>query len=138
MANRSELFKQIRPTLKTPINPNQSLAEESFQNQVLRPILKLQNDLLISVLANYFKKHKNSFYSLTLEKRLQYIAHAIQKDVKFRNSLKGMIIGCFSSEEYDVYTYHSSALNKRMMGMLVERYQSQIQLFENPKSQEII
>ena len=111
-------------------NLSQTLAQESFQNTVLRPILKLQNELLIMVLKNYFKKHKNTFYSLSLEKRLLYIEHAIQKDIKFRNSLKGIIIGMFSVEEYQTYLLDSSALNKRMMGMLIERYQSQIQVFD--------
>ena len=30
-----------------------------------------------------------------------YIENAIQKDINFRNSLKGMIIGQFTIEEYD-------------------------------------
>lgn len=129
MSSRSELVIKIRPNIDAP-NLSQTLAQESFQNNVLRPILKLQNELLIMVLKNYFKKHKNSFYSLSLEKRLLYIEHAIQKDIKFRNSLKGIIIGMFSVEEYQTYLLDSSALNKRMMGMLIERYQSQIQVFD--------
>ena len=129
MSSRSELVIKIRPNIDAP-NLSQTLAQESFQNTVLRPILKLQNELLIMVLKNYFKKHKNSFYSLSLEKRLLYIEHAIQKDIKFRNSLKGIIIGMFSVEEYQTYLLDSSALNKRMMGMLIERYQSQIQVFD--------
>ena len=44
-----------------------------------------------------------------------YIENAIHKDMKFRNSLKGMIIGQFTVEEYDRYIENSSALNKRMM-----------------------
>lgn len=129
MSSRTELVIKIRPNIDTP-NLSQTLAQESFQNTVLRPILKLQNELLIMVLKNYFKKHKNTFYSLSLEKRLLYIEHAIQKDIKFRNSLKGIIIGMFSVEEYQTYLLDSSALNKRMMGMLIERYQSQIQVFD--------
>ena len=56
--------------------------------------------------------------------------NAIQKDIKFRNSLKGMVIGLFTSEEYATYIKNSSSLNKRMMGMLIERLKSQVQLFE--------
>lgn len=129
MSSRTELVIKIRPNIDAQ-NLSQTLAQESFQNTVLRPILKLQNELLIMVLKNYFKKHKNTFYSLSLEKRLLYIEHAIQKDIKFRNSLKGIIIGMFSVEEYQTYLLDSSALNKRMMGMLIERYQSQIQVFD--------
>lgn len=108
----------------------QSSNDEKFQNQTLRPILKLQNDLFIAVFNNHVNKHKNDFYSLSVEKKLQFIENAIQKDIKFRNALKGMVIGLFTLSEYEVYIQNSSALNKRMMNMLIERLKSQVQLFE--------
>lgn len=106
--------------------------EERFQNETLRPIIKFQNPLLLAAFANYITKHKNRFHDLILEKQLEYIENAIQKDIKFRNSLKGMIIGQFTLEEYQKYIQNSSALNKRMMGMVVDRLKDQIQFFEEP------
>lgn len=111
----------------------QSSAEEVFQNQTLRPILKLQNDLFLAVFANQISKHKNDFYKLSVEKKLHYIENVIQKDIKFRNSLKGMVISLFSLDEYAEYIKNSSNLNKRMMNMLIERLKSQVQLFEMPE-----
>jgi hypothetical protein len=107
-----------------------SSPEERFQNKTIRPILKFQNDLCIDVFKNHVKKYKNEFYSYTTEKKLQYIENTIQKDIKFRNSLKGIIIGLFTNEEYGEYIQNSSALNKRMMNLLIERLKSQVQLFE--------
>jgi len=104
--------------------------DERFQNQTLRPVAKLQNELLIEAFKNYVAKHKNVFYTLDLEKRMNYIANAIQKDIKFRNSLKGIIIGQFTVEEYLKYIENSSALNKRMMNIVIERLQDQLQLLE--------
>ncbi|MBL0012543.1 MAG: glyoxalase [Flavobacterium sp.] len=108
----------------------QSSAEEKFQNQTLRPILRLQNDLFVAVFSNHISKHKNDFYSLTVDKKLQFIENAIQKDIKFRNALKGMVIGLFTLDEYALYIQNSSSLNKRMMNMLMERLKSQVQLFD--------
>lgn len=104
--------------------------EEYFQNKTLRPIAKLQNDLLVAVFQNYCRKHKNVFYDLSIEKRLDYIENAIHKDTKFRNGLKGILIGQFTSEEYEQYIQNSSALNKRMMNIVKERLKSNIQLLE--------
>ena len=70
------------------------------------------------------------FYELSVEKRVDYIENAIHKDMKFRNSLKGMLIGQFTVEEYRVYTLNSSALNKRMMNIVKERLKSQLQVLE--------
>jgi hypothetical protein len=109
---------------------NQSSLEEVFQNRTLRPILKMQNDLFIQVFINYAVKQKNVFFSLTPEKKMVYIENVIQRDIKFRNSLKGMIIALFTLDEYAEYIRTSSNLNKRMMNMLVERLKSQLQVIE--------
>ncbi len=130
MSTRSEKLLQQRPDIPTSKINDQMGSEEYFQNAVLRPILKLQNDLFISVFKNYIKKHKNVFYDLSLEKKQRYIEHAIQKDIKFRNSLKGIIIGMFTVEEYETYTMNSSALNKRMMNLLIVRLKDQLLLFD--------
>jgi hypothetical protein len=130
MSSRSEKLLQQRPDIPTSKINDQMGSEEYFQNAILRPILKLQNDLFVSVFRNYIKKHKNVFFDLTLEKKQHYIEQSIQKDIKFRNSLKGMVIGMFTIEEYETYTLNSSALNKRMMNLLIVRLKDQMLLFE--------
>ena len=130
MNSRSTNLLSLRPEITSARITNDMSQDERFQNQTLRPILKLQNFLIISVFKNYIGKHKNRFYELTLEKRMEYIENAVQKDIKFRNSLKGLIIGQFTVEEYETYIQNSSALNKRMMAMVIERLKDQIQLLE--------
>lgn len=104
--------------------------EEHFQNATIRPIAKLQNDLFVLVFKNYIRKHKNIFYTLTIDKRLEYIDNAILKDIKFRNALKGMFIGQFTMKEYETYISNSSALNKRMMNITKERLKNNLMQFE--------
>ena len=131
MSTRSEKLLQQRPQIPTSkIHDNMS-REEYFQNAVLRPVLKLQNELFIAVYMNYIRKHKNVFHDLSLPKKMQYIENSVQRDVKFRNNLKGIILGQLTVEEFEVYAENSSALNKRMMNLLIERLKDQIQLFDN-------
>ena len=133
MDNRAQLLKGIRPEFPaTTLNDNMS-ADGRFQNLVLRPVIKFQHELLIAAFRNYIIKHKNVFFDLSVEKRSSYIENAIHKDQKFRNSLKGMIIGQFTVEEYQVYIQNSSALNKRMMNIVKNRLLDNIQLFQNPE-----
>jgi hypothetical protein len=129
MENRDSEIFDLRGGALGVVTP-QSSAEEAFQNITLRPILKLQNDLFVQVFINYAQKQKNAFFRLTPEKKLNYIENVIQRDIKFRNSLKGMIIGLFTVVEYHEYITNSSNLNKRMMNLLVERLKSQVQLIE--------
>jgi hypothetical protein len=128
MSQRNVFLKEFRGETLGSVT-EQSSSDELFQNQVLRPILKLQNDLFIAVLLNHLVKNRIDFNAFSVEKKLATIENSIQKDIKFRNALKGMIIGLFTTEEYDLYIKNSSSLNKRMMGMLVERLKSQVQLF---------
>ncbi len=129
MNQRELLLKELRGETIGAITA-QSSSEETFQNQVLRQILKLQNDLFVATFENYINKNKRDFYTLSIEKKLFLIENAIQKDIKLRNVLKGMVIALFSLEEYQTYILNSSNLNKRMMNMLIERLKSQIQLFD--------
>lgn len=128
MDQRNAFLKEFRGETLGFIN-NESSSDELFQNQVLRPILKLQNDLFIAAFVNHLSKNRIDFTAFSVEKKLSTIENAIQKDIKFRNALKGMIMGLFTTDEYVLYIKNSSSLNKRMMGMLIERLKSQVQLF---------
>ena len=138
MTTRTESLLAIRPHISSAKVYDTMSADESFQNKTLRPIIKMQNDLFLAVFINYVKKHKKVFFELSQQKQLDYIENAIHKDMKFRNSLKGIIIGQFTVEEYDLYTENSSALNKRMMNIVKERYISQLQLLQSPEIQKAV
>lgn len=129
MSQRDSFLSEFRGEAIGSVS-TQSSADEIFQNEVLRPILKLQNDLFVASFHNYISKYKRDFYSLSVDKKLATIENAIQKDIKFRNALKGMIIALFTVDEYSQYIQNSSSLNKRMMNMLIERLKNQVQLFE--------
>lgn len=128
MSDRSTNLTHIRPIIPSALIYDTMSDDERFQNTTLRPVIKLQNELFIEVFKNYVDKHKNVFYELSLTKQLDYIENAIHKDMKFRNSLKGMVIGQFTIEEYTIYIKNSSALNKRMMDLVKERIINHIQI----------
>ena len=73
--------------------------------------------------------------SLSDAKKLDYIEAALIKDQKFNNTIKGMVVGHFTISEYNAYTVNDSALNKRIMSMVVKRIKDQVQLFVKPKTQ---
>ncbi len=129
MTDRSTNLSQIRPIISSALIYDTMSDDERFQNVTLRPIIEFQNELLVEVFKNYVSKHKNVFYALSLSKQLEYIENAVQKDMKFRNSLKGMVIGQFTIEEFEIYTRNSSSINKRIMNLIKERLIDHIQLF---------
>lgn len=129
MNDRNQLIKAFREESIGILN-SQTLTEEVFQNQTLRPILKFQNELYLEIFKHYISKSKVNFANFTIEKKLQFIEISIQKDFNFQNILKGITIGMFSIEEYQIYSKNTSNLNKRLMTMLMERFKSQIQILD--------
>ena len=129
MKTKDEAILELRESAIGIISEDSS-AEERFQNQILRPILKLQNELLLEVFINYAKIQKGVFFELSISKKQLYIENALQKDLKFSNSLKGMIIGLFTIAEYKEYSLNTSNINKRIANLLMERFKSQMQLLE--------
>ena len=128
MSSRDSYLKSLRPDILTKTIKTEMSSEEYFQNTVLRPIIKFQNDLLIAVFLQFCTKYKNVFFDLSTEKKILYIESSIIKDSKLRSSFRDLIIGLFSVEEYSEYLKNASALNKRMTGIIKERLISHVQL----------
>jgi hypothetical protein len=127
MYSRDEFISQFRGDSLGKIDTHSSV-EEEFQNKTLRPILKLQNELILQLFINYLSQNKIHFHDLSLDKRMNTIENAIAKDGQLQNTYKGLIIAFFTLEEYHLYSTISSGLNKRIRSMLIERIQSQLQL----------
>lgn len=128
MYSRDEFLTQFRGDVLGKID-NHSSVEEEFQNKTLRPILKLQNDLIIQIFKNYLNQNRIHFDNLSIDKKTNTVENAIAKDSQLQNTYKGLIIAFFTLEEYQLYCTISSGLNKRIRSMLIERIQSQLQLF---------
>lgn len=101
-------------------------AFEKFQNEVLRPILKLQHDLLVEIFKTYCNKRKGTFEKLSEKEKLVYIDQAVKKDMKFKHYLEGIITGIFTLEEYQTFIENEEELTKRMINLLVQRLQSDV------------
>tara|TARA_B100000768_G_C11244071_1_gene360940 strand:+ start:1102 stop:1491 length:390 start_codon:yes stop_codon:yes gene_type:complete len=129
MKNRPYDLLKIRPQIKKIEGFDKMSNLESFQNHTLRPILKLQNPILLEVFRNYIDTRKGVFYKLSTESRFDYIKKTLQKDQKFQNYIKGVVIGHFTIEEFNLYSQNTSALNKRIMSLVIKRIKDQVNLF---------
>ena len=124
---RESFIKEFRGLTLGEIS-SQSSDEEVFQNSTLRPILKLQNDLIIAVFQSYLNQNKIPFDDFSLDKKMKTIEVAILKDISFQNTLRGIVVGLFNVNEFSLYSNNTSGFNKRIRSMLIERLQSQLQL----------
>jgi hypothetical protein len=127
--------KSIRPQIPAALLVDTMSGEERFQNATLRPILKLQNKILITVFKDYITEkeskksskskneidNKRTYSGLSTTKQKEYIDTVFLKDIKFKSQLLGMIIGHFDLEEYNLYAQNKTGTDRRIINLLKER-----------------
>ena len=111
-----------RPVINEIIKENMS-DFELFQNKTIRPIIKMQHELLIAFLENYLQKRKIDFSVISEEKKKLKIKSILEKDIQFRNMVLGSILGHFSVDEYKEYYTNASEMNRRIIKITMKRYQ---------------
>ncbi len=110
-----------RPTISTIKSNLPTSTEEAFQNETLRPIIKMQHDLLIAFFRHYLTTRKLAFQDLPDQQKIDFIERTLKNDMPFRNQLKGLFIGHFTVEEYELYLTAQRGLNKRLLTIVRQR-----------------
>jgi len=119
----SERMK-IRPEIQNLVIQDNMTIEEKFQNRTLRPILKVQHELIVLRVNDFVKLKKNTFYKLPIEKRADYIKQNLLGDKMIIHELRALVSGLFTLEETKYYLQNKSTINKRMQSLLLQRISS--------------
>lgn len=116
--------------LRPKVNSNKSISYkndiEKFQNIVLRPILKFQNDLLVELFIFEFEKTKTKFDLINNDQKIKLIINNLKNNNKLKQILLGTIIGMFSNNNITFYKANYSKINKRIFSMLNDRLIDQL------------
>ena len=131
MQDRTFLLLAIRPNLDSLDKDLNTKEIETFQNDVLRPILKFQNDLLLQIFIDYVKQYKGVFFKLSNHEKMSYIQEALSANQRLRSLILGTIVGLFTLEDYSYYRLNLSELNKRIVALVIKRLQSQLEFLSN-------
>lgn len=116
--------RDIRPHLKHITNTEYKRPEEKFQNITLRPILKMQHEILIAAFLHYVAKNKINFTELNKPKKDALIAQIFKTNHVFKTEVRGLIIGHFTVNEYQEYLEMHREINRRIITMSAQRIQS--------------
>jgi len=121
-------MKEDRPTIKTINFSAEMSAEEHFQNNVIRSIIKMKHELILAHYRNYLIVRKIQFSDLKEEAKLDYIKNSVKRDASLKSELNGFIIGHFTLEEYNLYTTLHSKLNRRISNIIIERLSTHLEI----------
>lgn len=118
---RDKYLVNLRPVINS-INAEFSISEhEKFQNEVIRPIIKFQNNLIVKIFKNYTLKKKINLKSLSAKNKLEKITSILKNDRILIFELKCIIIAFFTTTEYEKYTSMKPEINKRLIQIIRER-----------------
>lgn len=123
--SRDQQLISQRPEISSAKIFEASSSFETFQNQVLRPILKFQNDLLVQVFLSRINSRNQDFSALTLQKKQNILIGEFKTNTTLKQMLLGCVIGLLTTEEFKFYTTNTSKINKRIFSMLKERLSDQ-------------
>lgn len=114
-------MEKVRPNLPESLDEGNLKEEELFQNMVLRPVIKMQHDILILRVQSHFLSKKIVFHMMDKKKRVNAIESAFQNDNAFKKEIQGMIVGHLTIEEFRTYLKSERSMNKRIIQMVRNR-----------------
>lgn len=117
---REELeLKSLRPEIfSEQITWNEI---ETFQNEVLRPILKYQHDLVIQLTLKESLFQKQISTISAIQQKRDLIKRFFLSQPNFKYFLIGQICGLLTSTEFEYYLSSKKELDKRISNMLADR-----------------
>lgn len=114
----------LRPVIPNLL-PAKSPAEQ-FQNDTLRPVLKLQNDLIVQLYRHFLRKRKVKFDGMSIEQRKSWISKSVSKDNRLRGILLGVVVGQFTYDELSTFIEMEREVRRRIFDLVTQRLQSQM------------
>lgn len=110
-----------RPELPEEIRDGITSTAEEFQNKIVRPIIKMQSDLLVAHLKQKLITSKIELNQLSSAKQEAALTGLFTKDQAFKREVIGMVIGHFSLEEYQTYLEICKEINRRITQIVLNR-----------------
>lgn len=93
---------------------------ENFQNETLRPILKMQHNILLDFLLQQ-KNIEDILTTNSNKNSLELKLKSFINQPHLKDTFMGMIIGHFTPSELKFYGEHFKDVKKRISQMLLER-----------------
>lgn len=110
----------LRPAIKKATTDKSGVVE-TFQNAVIRPVIKLQHDVIIAMVEKE-KTFELAVSGAKTKDEYRSLANIwLQKRPKIKNQLIGVVMGMFLEEEIEDYHLHYQEYDKRILQIILTR-----------------
>lgn len=123
-SDRDEALHAVRPVV--PVDTSESRPVERFQHEVLRPVFKLLNPVLLQIVTRYLTKYGTGFAGMDRADQVRRLENLLTQDSRLKRTVQGMAIGHFTEAEAAFYLDHESELRRRMVELVTQRVVDQV------------
>ena len=124
MTDRDRALLALRPAVAA--DPDAAVSDvEAFLHRTLRPVLKLQNDALLALVAADVAKRVPGFDRFAPDDRRERLAQTLRQDSRLKRVLVGVVYGALTSSELAFALAHEAEVRRRVVALLAERVASQ-------------
>ncbi|RSK51037.1 hypothetical protein [Hymenobacter rigui] len=114
----------LRPTLSVAVSADDTPVAR-FLHTTLRPVLKMQNQLLLAVVADFVRDYHVPLAAAAGTEQQRLLAELLSRNTKLRYLVIGLVLGQFTEPELHLYRQHRPELNRRILELASRRVQDQ-------------
>lgn len=118
--SRTNALLKIRPNINIK-NITKNSESELFQNTVLRPILKLQHELLCFIFLNSPLVLKHHFENKHEDQKRKFIIECLRSNQKLKIQIVQSVVSMMTIKELSQYYSNKSEYQKRIISMASKR-----------------
>ena len=115
----------LRPAIAATPAATPEPTPGDFLHATLRPLLKLQNPLLLAVVADFVRDHHVPMASADAADQVRLLGELLTRNTKLRYTVVGLVVGGFTTDELTFYRQHRPELNRRLLELATRRVQDQ-------------
>lgn len=124
VSDRDAALLALRPTVDA--DPEAAVSEvEAFLHRTLRPALKLQNDVLLALVAADMRKRVPGFARFAPDDQRERLDMLLRTDSRLKRTLVGVVYGVLTADEVTFALDHEAEVRRRVTALLAERVRSQ-------------
>ena len=124
MTDRDAVLLAARPVVDA--DPARAATPlEAFVHETLRPVLKLQNELVLQVVVAELRKRTPRFADAAVDDRVVHLERLLGGDSRLKRTLVGVAMGALTAPELAFWLRHESEVRRRTVALLVQRVASQ-------------
>ena len=125
---RDEALVALRPPVDLgPDAPDPSAldAPARLLHGTLRPVLKLQNDTLLALVARAVAARTEAFARFDAADQRAHLDALVRRDVRLQRLLLGVVLGALTASELAAFLGDEAEMRRRVVALVAERVTSQ-------------